>query len=98
LKTDCLILKGPRIGEVKTRLADAIGVEPATMIYRALVEHQCAEIPSEWEVTVHFTPADAEEEMRCWLQPHLRIDDVASLNAQSELIENILRKRVRGSF
>jgi glycosyltransferase A (GT-A) superfamily protein (DUF2064 family) len=42
------------------------------MIYRALVEHQCAEIPSEWEVTVHFTPADAEEEMRCWLQPHLR--------------------------
>jgi rSAM/selenodomain-associated transferase 1 len=71
LKTVCLILKYPRIGEVKTRLANAIGAERATEIYRALVEHQCAEIPSEWEVSVCFTPATAEEEMRNWLEPHL---------------------------
>jgi len=40
------------------------------MLYRALVEHQCAEIPSEWAVSVCFTPANAEEEMRNWLEPH----------------------------
>jgi rSAM/selenodomain-associated transferase 1 len=55
----------------KTRLANAIGAEQATLIYRALVEHQCAEIPSQWEVSVYFTPANAEEEMRNWLEPHL---------------------------
>jgi rSAM/selenodomain-associated transferase 1 len=71
LKTVCLILKCPRIGQVKTRLANAIGAESATLIYRALVEHQCAELPSQWEVSVWFTPADAEEEMRNWLEPHL---------------------------
>jgi len=48
----------------KTRLANAIGAEQATLIYRALVEHQCAEIPSQWEVRVYFTPVNAEEEMR----------------------------------
>jgi hypothetical protein len=71
LKIVCLILKCPRIGQVKTRLANAIGAESATLIYRALVEHQCAELPSQWEVSVWFTPADAEEEMRNWLEPHL---------------------------
>jgi rSAM/selenodomain-associated transferase 1 len=72
LKTVCLILKCPRVGEVKTRLANEIGAEQATMIYRLLVERQAAEIPSAWEVTVYFTPADAEEEMKYWLKPHLR--------------------------
>jgi rSAM/selenodomain-associated transferase 1 len=71
LKTVCLILKCPRIGQVKTRLANAIGAESAKLIYRILVEHQCAELPSQWEVSVWFTPADAEEEMRNWLEPHL---------------------------
>jgi len=71
LKTVCLILKCPRIGQVKTRLANAIGAEQATLIYRALVERQCAEIPSQWEVSVYFTPANGEKEMRNWLEPHL---------------------------
>jgi uncharacterized protein len=71
LKTVCLILKCPRIGQVKTRLANAIGAEQATLIYRALVEHQCTEIPSQWEVSICFTPANAEDEMRDWLEPHL---------------------------
>jgi glycosyltransferase A (GT-A) superfamily protein (DUF2064 family) len=55
----------------KTPLANAIGAEQATLIYRALVERQCAEIPSQWEISVSFTPANAEEEMRNWLEPHL---------------------------
>jgi uncharacterized protein len=71
LKTVCLILKCPRPGEVKTRLANAIGTEMATTIYRALVEHQAAEIPPTWQVAVYFTPSDAEEEMKRWLKPHL---------------------------
>jgi rSAM/selenodomain-associated transferase 1 len=71
LKTVCLILKCPRIGQVKTRLANAIGAEQAMLIYRALVENQCAELPSQWEVSVCFTPANGEDEMRNWLEPHL---------------------------
>jgi glycosyltransferase A (GT-A) superfamily protein (DUF2064 family) len=56
---------------VKTRLANAIGAEQATLIYRALVERQCAEIPLQWDVSFYFTPANGEKEMRNWLEPHL---------------------------
>jgi rSAM/selenodomain-associated transferase 1 len=63
-----LILKAPRSGEVKTRLGRAIGVERATRVYRALVEHQLAQIPASWRIAIHFAPADAEAEMRRWLE------------------------------
>lgn len=63
-----LILKAPRVGEVKTRLARAVGAERATRIYRALVEHQLAQIPANWRTVIHFTPSDAEAEMRSWLK------------------------------
>jgi hypothetical protein len=66
LKTVCLILKSPRIGEVKKWLAIDIGPQQATTIYRVLVEHQAAEIPSGWDVAVYFTPADAEELSSNW--------------------------------
>jgi rSAM/selenodomain-associated transferase 1 len=62
-----LILKAPRVGEVKTRLASSIGAERATRIYRALVEHQLAQIPANWRTVIHFAPSDAEAEMRSWL-------------------------------
>ena len=62
-----LILKAPRAGEVKTRLARSIGAERATKIYRALVEHQLAQIPANWRTVIHFAPSDAEAEMRAWL-------------------------------
>ena len=62
-----LILKAPRAGEVKTRLARSIGAERATKIYRALVEHQLAQIPANWRTVIHFAPCDAEAEMRSWL-------------------------------
>jgi uncharacterized protein len=71
LPTVCLILKAPRIGEVKSRLAKDIGAREAAGVYRALAERQAAEIPSNWPVAVYFAPADAEAEMRLWLQPHL---------------------------
>jgi uncharacterized protein len=63
-----LILKAPRLGEVKTRLASSIGAERATRVYRLLVEHQLAQIPASWRVAIHFAPSDAEAEMRTWLE------------------------------
>ena len=63
-----LILKAPRVGHVKTRLASSIGAERATRIYRALVEHQLAQIPASWRIVIHFAPSDAEAEMRTWLE------------------------------
>ena len=58
------MLKAPRAGFVKTRLALEIGAEPAAAIYRRLVEHQMSAIPQGWRVEVHFAPADAATEMR----------------------------------
>jgi len=70
MKTVCLLLKAPRSGTVKTRLARDIGPHQATMIYRALVEHQVRAIPEGWDVAVHFAPSDALMEMEAWLKPH----------------------------
>ena len=67
-----LILKAPRVGQVKTRLASSIGAERATRIYRALVEHQLAQIPASWRIVIHFAPSDAEAEMRTWLESRSR--------------------------
>ena len=71
MKTVCLILKSPRPGEAKTRLARDIGAERASAIYRSLVEHQVAEIPLEWRVVVYFAPPNAGEEMKIWLAHQL---------------------------
>ena len=65
-----LFAKAPRAGLVKTRLAAELGDERAVDIYRAIVERQLREIPPAWQVEVHFTPVEAEEEMRAWLGPH----------------------------
>ncbi|HEY5811087.1 MAG TPA: TIGR04282 family arsenosugar biosynthesis glycosyltransferase, partial [Terrimicrobiaceae bacterium] len=62
-----LLLKAPREGEVKTRLARSIGPELATKIYRALVERQLAQVPTAWQIVIHFAPSEAEAEMRSWL-------------------------------
>ncbi|MGH7959477.1 MAG: TIGR04282 family arsenosugar biosynthesis glycosyltransferase [Opitutaceae bacterium] len=61
------MLKAPRVGFVKTRLALEIGAEPAAAIYRRLVEHQMSAIPRDWPVEVHFSPAEAAAEMQQWL-------------------------------
>ena len=62
-----LMLKAPREGEVKTRLALAVGARKAARIYRRLVEWQIARIPRGWGTQIHFTPADAAGEMQSWL-------------------------------
>jgi rSAM/selenodomain-associated transferase 1 len=62
-----LMLKAPREGFVKTRLAEALGFPAATRAYRRLVEHQLRQIPAEWPVHIHFAPADARREIHEWL-------------------------------
>lgn len=61
------MLKAPRAGDVKTRLARDIGAQPAVAIYRRLVERQISVIPGEWTVEVHFAPTDAGSELQVWL-------------------------------
>ena len=66
MKTVCLFVKSPRLGEVKTRLARDIGAARAALIYRSLVEHQAAEIPVDWRVAAYFAPLNAAEDMKIW--------------------------------
>lgn len=62
-----LMLKAPRPGTVKTRLAASVGNERAVSIYRQLAEHQIRQIPADWKCSVHYAPQDAGQEMRDWL-------------------------------
>lgn len=64
-----MMLKAPRLGQVKTRIARDLGTREALRIYHLLVMHQLKEIPKEWEVEVHHTPREANREMQQWLQP-----------------------------
>jgi len=65
--TVIVMLKAPRAGEVKTRLACEIGIAAALTAYRRLVKHQLRQIPKGWPVQVAYAPTDAEIEMRTWL-------------------------------
>jgi hypothetical protein len=65
----CLLLKAPRPGLVKTRLAATLGDDRATALYRALVERQIRAVPADWTLRVAYAPAEAAEEMAAWLNP-----------------------------
>ena len=65
-----LLLKAPRPGEVKTRLAASVGEAGAVEIYRRLAERQLRALPAGWPVTVHHAPAEAGPEIRQWLDQH----------------------------
>lgn len=65
--TVIVMLKAPRVGEVKTRLGRNIGFAAALTAYRGLVEHQLRQMPAGWAVQVAYAPPDAEAEMRTWL-------------------------------
>ena len=62
-----LFVKAPRAGLAETPLAAELGDERAIDIYRAMVERQLREVPPSWQVEVHFTPPEAEAEIRTWL-------------------------------
>lgn len=62
--------KAPRPGNVKTRLARALGPETAAAAYRRmgrLIVDQLTGAPA--ETVVCFDPPDAEDEVRRWLDP-----------------------------
>jgi uncharacterized protein len=64
-----VFVRAPRLGQVKTWLAAEIGPERGLRIHRRLVERVVRELRrvAEIAVEIHFTPADAEREMREWL-------------------------------
>ena len=62
-----IFLKAPVAGQVKTRIARDAGDEKALEIYQRLVTRQMAALPEGWPVEIHFTPAQAEPQMRDWL-------------------------------
>ncbi|MDX2080595.1 MAG: TIGR04282 family arsenosugar biosynthesis glycosyltransferase [Terrimicrobiaceae bacterium] len=66
------MLKAPREGFVKTRLAKDVGQVEAVKIYRRLVEHQLQQIPSDWTTHVAYAPDDAAAEMPAWLGPEIQ--------------------------
>jgi len=63
-----ILLKAPRLGTVKTRLAAEIGARQALRLYRVMANRTLAEVRQAGLVaTVWFTPSDAAAEMRFWL-------------------------------
>ena len=69
IPTLVLMLKAPRVGAVKTRLAATIGAIHAAVVYRQLAERQLRALPTGWPVTVCFDPPEATVEMRRWIEP-----------------------------
>jgi rSAM/selenodomain-associated transferase 1 len=71
--TLALLLKAPRLGTVKTRLAAALGPETALAVYRTLVVRQLRALPPEFPLTLHYAPGDTDtaNELRAWLAPLL---------------------------
>jgi uncharacterized protein len=59
-----LFAKAPRLGEVKTRLAQALGAEGALNAYQILLKTLAEQIHSLESVTVCFSPNDGERELR----------------------------------
>ena len=64
-----IFVKAPRPGEVKTRLAKALGPELAAAAYRQLVEKLLTELDSLKAVELRFSPDEAQNEIQPWLKP-----------------------------
>jgi rSAM/selenodomain-associated transferase 1 len=63
-----VLLKAPRLGTVKTRLAADLGPESALAAYRRLVEALLAKLSPLPHVDLRFAPDDAGSEIAHWLQ------------------------------
>lgn len=67
-----VVVKAPRPGQVKTRLAADIGDERAAAAYREMAQgvlERTAPHGGEYERLVFFTPDDARDEIAHWLGP-----------------------------
>jgi rSAM/selenodomain-associated transferase 1 len=63
-----IFVKAPRPGEVKTRLAEAIGPDAACAAYRQLAETLFLRLSSLENVELRFAPDDAGKEVAGWLR------------------------------
>lgn len=64
-----VFLKAPRVGSVKTRLAEALGADGACAAYRQLVEALLANLTPLPKAELCFAPVDAAAEINPWLRP-----------------------------
>lgn len=64
-----IFVKAPRPGQVKTRLAAALGDRAAAEAYVTLVNRLVCELKPLQNVHICFTPDDAFDEVQQWLQP-----------------------------
>lgn len=63
-----VFVKAPRLGFVKTRLAEGLGKQGALDAYKHLLERLLEELAPFPFVELKFAPADAEEELRSYLR------------------------------
>ncbi|MDQ6633025.1 MAG: TIGR04282 family arsenosugar biosynthesis glycosyltransferase [Verrucomicrobiota bacterium] len=68
LQTLIIFLKAPRIGLVKTRLAQTIGPATARDAYKKLVETLLQNLAPLADVELRFAPDDAAAEIQLWKQ------------------------------
>ena len=65
-----IFVKAPRLGTVKTRLAQSIGDQAALDAYLEMTELVLAQLDSFQHVDLRYTPDDAIEEIKPWLREH----------------------------
>src|SRR5215211_5961046 len=63
-----VFVKAPRPGSVKTRLAQSLGAQAACEAYRFLVDRVLVQLTSLANVELCFSPDDALDEIKPWLQ------------------------------
>jgi len=63
-----IFVKAPRLGNVKTRLAESIGDHAACAAYQTLVTRLVENLDRLPGVELRFSPDDAAEEIRPWLR------------------------------
>jgi uncharacterized protein len=81
-----IFVRAPRVGEVKTRLAAAMGPEEALAAYEVLVQTVLANLAALAPVEVHYTPESAADEVRAWVPPRwlLRAQGSGDLGARMD--------------
>ncbi len=94
-----IFARTPVAGEVKTRLAADVGIERALEAYRELTELtlKVARKVRNCEVTVCFTPSDAEGTMRDWLGDEVRYEAQAAGGLGERMAHAIRSRLAEGS-
>ncbi len=68
-----ILLKAPRAGSVKTRLARELGDTAAVDLYRLMVDSTLAAVRGTgWRTTIWYSPIDADREFENWLGREFR--------------------------